>query len=116
MLREKLIAMYQASKCRNVKDWRDSTKCQISEETVTKILNRGHEPAPYTFMIIAYHFGANVSDIASAVKEAGATELANLLTSGGDLTADETKVLSLYRSYQYEQRKAVAQLMEHMGR
>jgi len=116
MLREKLIAMYQMSKYRNVKDWRDSTKCQISEETVTKILNRGHEPAPYTFMIIAFHFGAPVAEIASAVKDAGAYELAALLTTASELSANEAAMLSGIRDLPADRQQTVAMMIEQLRR
>jgi len=116
MLREKLIAMYQMSKYCNVKDWRDSTRCKISEETVTKILNRGHEPAPYTYMIIAYHFNAPVTEIASAVKEAGAYELAALLTTASELSANESAILSAYRDLPADRQQTVSMMIEQLRR
>jgi hypothetical protein len=117
MLSEILAAKFRRSKYSTVKEFWSSSKCKLSEETVSRVIGRGHEPGIPTFIIIAYHLGIPTKYIAAACKEAGDTAFCNLLDppESAKRAAEEQVVVDKFARIPEAKKKFVLDLLEQLG-
>lgn len=110
LLKEK----FQMSTHRDVKAWKDSTRCPLSNETVSKVLLRGFEPSVPTFITMAYYLGFTPSEIAAACKASGDTLYYRLIAP---LELDDTdrEILDLTRELSDGKKKLVIELLKSMS-
>lgn len=114
MLSKILTEKFKMSTYLNVKDWKNSTRCPLSTETVSKVLSRGIEPGIPTFITMAYHLGIAPAEIAAACKNAGDTVFYRLIASI-DLDNDDKKIVELIHGLPAQKKKLIIEVIKNMG-
>lgn len=114
MLSELLAEKFKNSRYNTVKDWKTDTRCELSTETVSKVLLRGVEPGIPTFIIMAYRLGFTPVEISNACKAAGDTTFYKLIAPI-DLEAEDKEIIKQLRALPHEKKKLVMDLLNTLG-
>ncbi len=118
-LNEILAARFRRASFTTIKEFWVSTGCksQLSEETVSRVIGRGHEPGIPTFVIIAYYLGIPAKDIALACRRAGDTAFANLLDppAAAKRAEEEQELIDIFNRVPEHKRQFTLDLLKTIG-
>lgn len=114
MLSDKISKKFKISAFSTVKDFQTSTKCPLSLETLTAVVNRGKEPSIPAFIIMAYLLGFTPLEIADACKEAGDTIYWRLI-SPVFVSEEDKAMLDIIKALPADKKKAVKDLLKTLG-
>jgi len=114
MLSEKLTNKFKMSQYSNVLEWKNATRCDLSTETVSKVIIRGHEPSIPTFITMAYHLNFTPAEISAACKEAGDTIFYKLIAPL-DLDTDDKRIIKLIHDLSPEKKKLILEVIKQMA-
>jgi hypothetical protein len=115
MLSQILTDAYRRSKFHNVQEWKQETKCQLSTETVSKVLLRGVEPSIPTFITMAWYLEMPAGEIAAACKAAGDNVFCKLI-GPSDIAPSDRLIMELAAKIPEDKKNLAIQLLKEMGR
>jgi len=114
MLSEKIRDKFQKSTYITVKDFQTTSKCPLSLETLTSVINRGKEPSIPAFIQMAYSLGLTPGEISETCKAAGDNIFWRLIDPSG-LTDEDKAMVDKIKSLSPSKRKLVKDLLNTLG-
>lgn len=109
-LSDKIKNKFKMSSFQTVKDFQQTSKCPLSLETLTAVINRGKEPSIPAFIQMAYCLGISPDEIAAACKAAGDDIFWRLIQTEGDHVLDKIK-----RMDDIAKKKMIQDLLASLG-
>jgi len=119
MLSEILASAFRKSAYTDVTDWKNSTKCPLATETVSKVIHRGKEPSIPTFIVMAYYLGMTPTEIAMSCKESKEEiycPVFSKLIMPLDLDVDDKNAIGAIKKLSAEKKKLALELIDQLGK
>lgn len=114
MLSEQISSKFKKTKYTTVKDWKNESKCPLSLELLTSVINRGREPSIPAAITMLYLLGTPPAEIASICKAAGDDVFWRII-SPQVLTSAEKELIDKLQKLDEGKRKLIMNMIDQLG-
>lgn len=117
MLSQILTEKYKMSSYQNIKEFKVSSKCPVSGQTINQVLGHGQEPSVPTFITIAYYLDMPAHEISAACKAAGDDVFHRLIPSVkmNEIDRLSTDIMELIQNLSTEKKQLVLNLIKNIA-